>query len=676
MHDLYQAPALILTVLLVPAFGHLFLRTRDVRNLLWFLAFVLVVVRGALLYSTGNWTFLSSSIPWSAGVGESCALVAAALFLGSLSPLSFRIGRFRVLYAVPFTVPLVIYALLAHWVYRGVVPQGTMFWLFPFLGFCSILVAVLWGRAKGSLPAWIGLVICVVFGALAVSFYFRDGLLWPLVLAESGTYFLAALLVLSVFRRVSPGVVLSFLGFLFWSVPVLLVSPRAQDPATHLLLLRLIVLAKVATALGLILLALENQLAANEAARQREHRARRELEAYSGLELSRRRVEDFDRQGDHICETVATHSRFSRVALILLHSTGMYRLAGAAGFDGATLKALDALVARISLAEFLQSSPAAPAAENSQALRIDLHPWMGPGDDLERLHFTSVTAVPLQGRATLEGALLLAGDKENGSTELLRHDDLAPIEMLAARMQSIRTEARMLEKLIDSEKFAGIGQLAGNVSQQLNNPLTVILGYASLLGEAPAGSPQQRKPIEAILSAARSMRSTLESLQRVARTPTGQLIAVSLPELLNDIEQLHRSEFRQRSIQFQVLAPESLPRVLCQPQQLRQAILHGLQFAMGAVEALKAEEKRAVSVEAAAAGPRVRITIAHSGAPFENPETALNPLTPAHAAAGNISGLALSLCANILRENNGQATAVNLESGGAAILLDLEATWS
>jgi signal transduction histidine kinase len=673
MHDLYQAPALILTILLVPAFGHLFVRTRDIRNLLWFLAFVLVVVRGLLLYSTGDWTFLSDSTPWSAALAESCALVAAALFLGSLSPLSFRIGRLRVLYAIPFTVPLVVYALLACWVYRGAMPRGVMFWLFPFLGFCSILVGIFWGRAKGTLPVWIGLIICLAFGALAVSFYFRDGLLWPLVLAESGTYLLAALLVCSVFRRFSPGVGLGFLGFLLWSIPVLLLSPRAQQPATHLLLLRLIIMAKVATALGLILLALENELGANEAARQRERRARNELEAYAALDLSRRRVEDFDRQGEHICETVATHSRFSRVALVLLHSTGMYRLAGAAGFDGATLKALDSLVARVSLAELLQSASAAPAAENSLAVRIDLHAWMGPGDDLERLHFTSVNVVPLQGRATLEGALLLAGDKENDSSELLRHDDLAPIEMLAARMQSIRTEARMLEKLIDSEKFAGIGQITGNVSQQLNNPLTVILGYASLLEEATDRPPQERKPIEAILTAARSMRSTLESLQRVARTPTGQLTAVSLPELLNDMAQLHRSELLQRSIEFQVQAPDELPRVLCQPQQLRQAILHCLQFAIAAVENLKPEERRSVTLEAAVTGPNVRITIAHSGAPFARPENAFDPLTPAQAAAGNISALGLSLCATILRENNGEATAVNLEPTGAAILLELEA---
>lgn len=232
MHDLYQAPALIVTILLLPAFGQLYLRTRDIRNLLWFLAFTLVVIRSALLYSTGNWAFLYANNPWTSAIGESCGVIAAVLFLSSLSPLAFRLGRLRILYAVPFTAPLVLYTLLAYRVYSGHRPHGAMFWLFPFLGLCSILVGLLWGRAKGSLPTWLGLTVCIVFGALAISFYFQDGLFWPLILAESGTYLLAALLVVSVFRRASAGVVISFIGLAMWSLPILLLSPALSRPSS------------------------------------------------------------------------------------------------------------------------------------------------------------------------------------------------------------------------------------------------------------------------------------------------------------------------------------------------------------------------------------------------------------------------------------------------------------
>jgi len=243
-------------------------------------------------------------------------------------------------------------------------------------------------------------------------------------------------------------------------------------------------------------------------------------------------------------------------------------------------------------------------------------------------------------------------------------------------MQAVRSQTMMLEKLIDSEKFAGLGQLAGNVTQQLNNPLTVILGYASLLEEAKGITPQERRGLEAILSEARRMRSTLESLSRISRTQTSQLDAVSVAELLADMEQLNRTEFLHRSIEFRVSIAPDLPRVQCQPQQLRQAVLHCLQFAMEAVGNQGADsspaETRTVRLEATAEGSRVQILIAHSGPGFLHPDRAFDPFVPTQAA-GETAGLGLSLCATILRGHNGRVSAVNFEPRGAAIILELQA---
>ena len=82
-------------------------------------------------------------------------------------------------------------------------------------------------------------------------------------------------------------------------------------------LIHVIVMGKVVAAVGMILLALEDELALNKAAQERERRARRELEAYTNLILARRRVEDFDRQGSDICKIVVAHSRFAQAALLL-----------------------------------------------------------------------------------------------------------------------------------------------------------------------------------------------------------------------------------------------------------------------------------------------------------------------------------------------------------------------
>jgi signal transduction histidine kinase len=671
MPDYYHVPALVLIALLLPAFGHLYLRFRDTRTLLWFLGFLFAIVRMLLYYPLGWWSFSTDTSPWLLAASQTSILISSALFLASLSPLRFRVGRFHVLYVIPYIVPLVVYSILLYGVFRGIAPQGPLFLVFPALGLMALVPGFFWAIEKGSLPIWIGVGCCVACCILGLWVLFTLGPALPLTFIESANHIMTALLLAFTFRRLSPAVALSTMGFVAWSLTTLQILPSiASNPDLELTLVRIIVMGKVVAALGMILLVLEDELAKNKAAGSRERRARLELEAYSNLILSRRRVEDFDHQCGGICETVTAHSRFAQAAL-LIEGAGRYRLAGSAGLDAATATALDALAARIPAAAFLTNGSAPPAVDHSQTLNLDLTPWFIPGDDLKRLRFTSALAVPMTGRSSTEGALLLSGLRT--PQDPLHADDLLPVEIFTARLQAVRSQTAMLEKLIDSEKFAGLGQLAGNVSQQLNNPLTVILGYASLLEETSSLDPQERKGVESILSEARRMRSTLESLSRIARHQNDQLAAVSVIELLADMEELHRSEFLRRSIEFRLSIAPDLPRVLCHTQQLRQAVLHCLQFAIAAVErqAPAPNEAKSIRLEATCEGNMVQILVAHSGPGFPDPERAFDPFVPAQATE-ETAGLGLSLCATILREHNGRASAVNLEPRGAAILLELQ----
>jgi signal transduction histidine kinase len=685
MPDYYHGPALVLSALLLPAFGYLYLRFRDTRTLLWFLGFLLSLVSMVLLYVEGpwnSWSFAGRMHPWLAAGGQTAFQIGSALFLASLSPLRFQMGRLKVLYVIPYTIPLVIASLLLYGVFHGISPGGPWLLIFPVLGAISLFVGLFWGAAKGSMPIWLGISFCTILGCTAFWVCFVAGAAWALILVECANLLMTALLLVFVFRRITPGVVLSVMGFLAWSLSALQVFPSiGLRPVLDLTLIHIIVLGKVVAAVGMILLALEDELNLNQMAQERERRARLELEAYANLILSRRRVEDFDRQGNDICEIVVKHSRFAQAAL-LLESMGSFRLAGSAGFDEATMAALGELAARIPAAGFLAHGSAPPAVEQSLTLSLDLTPWLKPGDDLKSLRFTQALAVPMIGRATTEGALLLAGmrptqrDSRGLSADLLRADDLLPIELLTARLQATRSQTMMFEKLIDSEKFASLGQLAGNVTQQLNNPLTVILGYASLMEERPSGDANDRKGVESILTEARRMRSTLESLSRVSRTQGDPVAAVSVAELLADMEHLYRSDFLEHAIDFRLSVAPALPRVLCSPQQLRQAVLHCLQYSIAAVEnqgrVSAAEETKTIRLEATSEGSLVQILVAHSGPGFLNPERAFDPFTPARTT-GETAGLGLSLCATILRDHNGRASAINLEPRGAAIILELGA---
>jgi signal transduction histidine kinase len=671
MPDGYQLPAIIMTALLLPAFAHLYLRSRDMRTLMWFLGFLFALLRMVQFYTAGLWDVSDySAHPWIIAGGLTCMQVSSALFVASLSPLTFRLGKVRILYVIPFTVPLIVYAVLLYGVYGGIMPASLAFFIFPALGALSLLAGCFWAFAKGNMPTWLGLSLCVGMGGASLWFCVEIRGLWPLVFVECALHFTTALLVLYAFRRISPGAILSVLGFLAWSLNIGVRLPiAAANPEVHLYLLRAVSLGKVIAAVGMILLVLEDQLALKQSAQDREHRARKELEAYSRVVLSRRRVEDFDRQANLICQTVVANSRFTQAALILLQSSGQYRLAGAAGIDDAPLNALEALTMRIPTAGFLAQGSLQPAAEHSQSFNLSLEPWLLPGDDLIRLHLTEVVATPLIGRSATDGALLLS-DLRNPQ-EPLHAEDLLPVEVLSARIQAARSQTMMLEKLIDAEKFAGLGQLASNVTRQLNNPLTVILGYASLLEATDAMNPQERKGVEAILNEARNMRSTLESLSRMSRSKSDHFSAISVTELLNDMEQLHRSEFLHRGIDFRLHIAPALPRALGNAQQVRQAVLYCLQFAIEAVENLDAPGEKSVRIEATAEADSVKIVIAHTGPGFLHPARAFDPFVPAQAV-GETAGLGLSLCATILRENNGRISAMNNEPRGAAIVLELQ----
>ena len=680
MPDYYHAPALILTALLLPAFAYLYHRFRDIRTLLWLSGFSCSIASMILLFGTSGSGLPGEIHPWLAAAGQTAILVGSALFLGSLSPIGFKLGRLRVLYVVPYTIPLIIYSILLYARWGGVAPPLAHLLLFPFLGLLSYVVVLFWGAARRVLPVRVGILLGFVFAALGFWGLISFGPAGGLTLIESANFLMTAVLLIVVFRRLSTGVVLSALGFVAWSLQAVRLVPAIHHNLfLDLHLVQIIVMAKVVAAIGMLALTLEDELALNKAAQGRERRARRELEAYTRLVLSRRHLEDFDRQGNEICETVAAQSRFSRVAL-LLHSTGRFRLAGSAGIEAPLQRALDELASRLPATGFLAPGSAPPAVDSTQTVLLSLEPWLWPGDDLKRLGLTSVLAVPMVNRSVVEGALLLSGTRpvpervDGEDPNAIRSDDLLPIEMLVGRLQATRSQTIIFEKLIDSEQFGHLGQLATSVTQQLNNPLTVILGYASLLEGTANLDPQDRKAVESILTESRHMRSTLESLSRIARPQTDSRVAVSVAELLADLGELHRPEFLQRSIEFRVSLAPDLPRVLCSAPQLRQAVRHCLQFAMEAVESgvTSGDEPKTVRLEAASEGNLVQIMVAHSGHGFEVPERAFDPFIPAQVGT-RASSLGLSLCATVMRDNHGRACAVNFEPSGAAIVLELKA---
>jgi len=230
----------------------------------------------------------------------------------------------------------------------------------------------------------------------------------------------------------------------------------------------------------------------------------------------------------------------------------------------------------------------------------------------------------------------------------------------------------MLGKLIDSERFAGVGQLASNVAQQLNNPLTVILGYSALLEES-AGISNESRAAEAIGSEAKRMKSILARLSRFSRISTERFNSFAVADLISDIEQMHRTDFLRHSIEFRLAVQADMPAIFGNAHQIRQALLHCTQYAIDSVLRVGANKEKSIRIEASASAgeeARIQVVVGHSGPGFPYPDRAFDSLTSGLTGAES-SGIGLSLAAAIVREHRGNIAAVNLQPTGAAIEIAL-----
>ncbi|HET7101072.1 MAG TPA: hypothetical protein VFJ52_07975, partial [Terriglobia bacterium] len=177
----YQVFALTILVLLLPAFAQIYRRVRDAGTLLWFLGLCLAVVYQIEQFPLGSWRMTDPRVhPWMVATGQTAILLSAILFLASLSPLSFRIGRVRVLYVIPFGLPLVAFSILLFGVFHGATPAGMPFLLFPALAGFSLLAGCLWAFQKQTMPRWISLALCIVLGGAGFRIYVTYGGVWAL----------------------------------------------------------------------------------------------------------------------------------------------------------------------------------------------------------------------------------------------------------------------------------------------------------------------------------------------------------------------------------------------------------------------------------------------------------------------------------------------------------------
>jgi signal transduction histidine kinase len=588
--------------------------------------------------------------------------MAALMFLGSMAP-QYLSRKPRILYVVAFAAPVILFTILVS--IDPVPGQLARAFLLASV-FAALLVAARWSLERHLLPVWLSLLLVALVGSGAIWLTWRQEYGAVLMLVEGGTLLITSLLFALAFRRLTAGVMLTVGGLGAWSLPLLL-TPLLGETGVPIVLTRTLNLMKVIAAMGMIVLVLEDEIASNRAAQLRDRRARLEMEKYTEIFLGAVPSEEENRQYDPICEGIAEASRFRQAAIIVHSPEGRFRLAGQAGMDGALVCALDALAQRTT-DEKVKNAGIFSKQVIGHLVLADLTPLMIPGDELLQINFREAHAIAVRGREReLLGTLLLAGLRE--PEEPLLTEDVLPLELLAARIGATREQQMLLRRVFQAERLAGLGQLAGGVAHELNNPLTVVTGYAELMTDSEGAIRDQAV---VILNEARRMKQIIDSLIRFRKAAPLNRGPVSLELLLRDTERLARRDLEEAHIDWRLLIPESLPYVLADGDQIRQVFLQVVKNAIGSMDTSPDVMDRLLIVEAAPAGHNLQVTFSDNGPGFADPARVFDPFYTTRDQGEGV-GLGLSICYSIIREHGGQISAVNLQPRGAAVVIELPA---
>lgn len=242
---------------------------------------------------------------------------------------------------------------------------------------------------------------------------------------------------------------------------------------------------------------------------------------------------------------------------------------------------------------------------------------------------------------------------------------------LSERNAAKKQLERQREALRQAEKLAAMGSLLAGVAHELNNPLAIVMGRASLL-EDKCADPDLRADASRIREAAERCGRIVRTFLAMARQRPPQRAAVQLNELVRGAVELLQYNLRTAGVVIEQRLQPELPDVVGDADQLGQVLLNLLVNAQQAVA--QVEPPRRVLIETGARADAVWLRVADSGVGVsgEHRERIFDPfVTTKSEGAG--TGLGLALSRSIVAEHGGT---LQLESAsplgrGASFCIEL-----
>lgn len=224
----------------------------------------------------------------------------------------------------------------------------------------------------------------------------------------------------------------------------------------------------------------------------------------------------------------------------------------------------------------------------------------------------------------------------------------------------------MEEKMRNAERLAAAGKLAAGVAHEINNPLSVILGYTRLLLREPVAE-SVRSDLATIVRNAVSCKKIMEDLLHFSRLSKPSLAEADINTLVEDVLSDLSNTFSKTGITVEKFLDGSLPGVFVDAGRIRQVLMNVL---VNASQAMPEGGMITVKTGFDGEGRKARVSISDSGAGIRDEHLA-HIFDPFFTTKEGGSGLGLSVSYGIIKEHGGDILVSRKDGKGTTFTIVL-----
>jgi len=225
-------------------------------------------------------------------------------------------------------------------------------------------------------------------------------------------------------------------------------------------------------------------------------------------------------------------------------------------------------------------------------------------------------------------------------------------------------------QLAQSEKLASLGRLAAGIAHEINNPLTGVLTYSSMLKDELAGTKYQ-DDLNVIIDETMRCRKIVKEVLDFARETRLEKEYTDIHKILNSTLAIIENHVSLRKIRIIKIFSEQVPEILVDVNQMKSVINN---LAINAADAMPDGGELTIETGYLEDEKKVMISFRDNGfgVPEENLGKIFDPFFTTKEP-GKGTGLGLSVIYGIIERHNGSITVKSVPGNGTEFIIKLPA---